>query len=225
MIKKILLDFLNFNFFKKDKEFHEYRYWKSRKNVEGNLLNNHYQRFYTDFFDIPKSFYADKRILDIGCGPRGSLEWADCARERVGLDPLAHKYRNLGTEHHQMQYITGHAEAIPYPECYFDVVMSFNSLDHVSSVEQTIIEIGRVTATGGYFLLLTDVNHDPTPTEPNHFGWEIVEEFMPFFRIINERHYEKGAGGMYQSIETGLLYDHTNLLKRYGVLAAMFQKI
>ena len=29
---------------------------------------------------------------DIGCGPRGSLEWATMAAERVGLDPPVNKY-------------------------------------------------------------------------------------------------------------------------------------
>ena len=39
------------------------------------------------YFNLDKSFYKNKRILDVGCGPRGSLEWDDMALERVGLDP------------------------------------------------------------------------------------------------------------------------------------------
>lgn len=207
------------------KEVYEFRYWKSRKREEGLLDNSHYQLFYTECFGIGKSFYTNKRLLDIGCGPRGSLEWADCARERVGLDPLADQYARLGTGNHSMDYVRGYAESIPYPDGYFDVVTSFNSLDHVARVDDAIVEIARVTKDGGHFLLLTDVNHDPTPMEPNRFGWEIVEQFKPFFTVEYEMHYERNARGLYESIAACETYDHTNSVERYGVLAVIFRRI
>lgn len=48
---------------------------------------------------------AGRRVLDVGCGPRGSLEWADRARVRVGLDPLVDAYRELGVADHAMGYV------------------------------------------------------------------------------------------------------------------------
>jgi len=71
------------------KEANELYYWRQRKNAEGTLSNAHYKDFYTIHFGLPESFYERKVILDIGCGPRGSLEWADMALRRIGLDPLA----------------------------------------------------------------------------------------------------------------------------------------
>jgi hypothetical protein len=70
------------------KERNEIAYWRSRLAAEGQLTNERYFESYTSTFDLEPSFHAGKRILDIGCGPRGSLEWADMAAERVGLDPL-----------------------------------------------------------------------------------------------------------------------------------------
>ena len=58
------------------KEWNEMYYWKKRKGDEGTLRNTHYKRYYTEFFKIEDEFYKNKSILDIGCGPRGSLEWA-----------------------------------------------------------------------------------------------------------------------------------------------------
>ena len=50
--------------------------WKNVSEQEKGILNNkHYEQFYTEIFDLDKNFYNDKIILDIGCGPRGSLEW------------------------------------------------------------------------------------------------------------------------------------------------------
>lgn len=55
-------------------------------------------------------------INNIGYGPRGSLEWANNAKERIGLDPLANKYLKLGTQNQSMKYISGVSENIPFTE-------------------------------------------------------------------------------------------------------------
>ena len=54
------------------KEFNELNYWKQRKKAEGILSNSHYKHFYTTHFGLEDSYYNNKIILDIGCGPRGS---------------------------------------------------------------------------------------------------------------------------------------------------------
>src|SRR5512145_2406788 len=139
----------------KFKERHELACWRKKLRQEsGQLSHRHYERFYTTFFGIEREFYAGKRIVDIGCGPRGSLEWADMAAERVGLDPLVSAYRALGIDRHRMAYVNAPAERIPFPDAYFDVVTSFNSLDHVDDLGQAIREIKRVAKPGGLFLLI-----------------------------------------------------------------------
>lgn len=203
---------------------HELAYWRSRKEAEGQLSNDHYVKFYTSHFGFEPSFYAGKRVLDIGCGPRGSLEWANMAAERVGLDPLANEYLRLGADKHAMRYVASPAEKIPFADGHFDVVCSFNSLDHVDNLERTIAEIIRVVRPGGHVLLLTDVNHDPTPAEPIVFSWEVVDAFKPALECLEVRRYEKKAVGLYQSIDEALAYDDANTTRRYGVLSAKFRK-
>lgn len=85
-------------------------FWRSRLNDQGTLTNDHYAHFYTAHFGWDRAFYRGKCILDIGCGPRGSLEWAAAADLRIGLDPLASAYRQLGTKRHSMYYVAGGAE-------------------------------------------------------------------------------------------------------------------
>ncbi len=208
----------------KTKVANEIKYWKSRKSEEGTLSHSHYAFFYTTHFGLDEAFFDGKKILDIGCGPRGSLEWADMASERVGLDPLADSYRALGADKHKMTYVASPAERIPFGNGYFDVVCSFNSLDHVNDLDQTVSEIIRVVAPGGLFLLLTDVNHDPTPCEPIAYSWEIVEKFLTDMGLVEQRHFEKSPGGMYKSIRTGIAYVHDDKRKRYGILSAKFRK-
>jgi len=207
-----------------DKGHHELAYWQKRKAAEGTLANEQYQAFYTSHFGLSCDDYAGKRVLDIGCGPRGSLEWASMAAERIGVDPLAAEYRKLGAADHQMRYVACGAEHIPFADGHFDIVTSFNSLDHVDDLDETIAEIGRVVRPGGLFLLLTDVNHDPTPAEPIVFGFDVVDGFLPAFEVLETRHYEKRIRGLYQSIDADVPYDHADRTRRYGILSAKLRR-
>ena len=152
----------------------ELSYWLVRKDAEGRFENYWFEDFYTTHFGLTLADYTGKRVLDIGCGPRGSLEWATTAMERVGVDPLADEYRKLGAADQAMTYVAAGAESVPYPDGHFDIVCSFNSLDHVDDLAGAIGEMKRVLAVGGLALLLTDVHEEPTPQEPICFGWDVV---------------------------------------------------
>jgi ubiquinone/menaquinone biosynthesis C-methylase UbiE len=202
----------------------ELAYWSKIKSEEGILTNSHYQYYFTVHFSLSLEYYRGKRVLDIGCGPRGSLEWADMALERIGLDPLANKYKKLGTASHKMTYIPGSSASIPFSDGYFDIVTSFNSLDHVANLDKSIAEIVRVVKPGGLFLLLSELDHPPTSCEPISFSWDIVDRFSPYFHILEERHFERQGRGIYESIQMGVLYNHENPTYRYGIISAKFQR-
>ena len=204
------------------KQYRELVYWKSRKVREKELVNDHYAFFYTGYFELDEAFYAGKRILDIGCGPRGSLEWAHMAAERVGLDPLVAAYRKLGIAHHQMTYVNASAERIPFPDAYFDVVCSFNSLDHVDDLQQTVGEIKRVVKPGGLFLLIVEANHPPLVTEPVTIHWEDTALFEDAFKAERVHKYELGDHDFYQQIAQGCYFDESNPAERSGVQTVKF---
>lgn len=202
----------------------EFAFWANKKAQEGNLRNDHYRFLYTEHWDLPDEFYAGKKILDVGCGPRGSLEWADMAAERIGLDSLVNQYRKLGIDQHQMSYIACGIEKTPYPDGYFDVVASVNSLDHVDDLDAAIKEIKRLVKPGGLFLLLVEVNHPPTVCEPYTMGWDVVDKFKPEFEPTRIRHFENVTRHMRDSL-TGPAYDHDNPEDRVGMLSAMLTRI
>ena len=171
----------------------ELAYWRGRQAEERVLENDWYRDAFTTVFGLDEAFYAGKRILDIGCGPRGSLEWATMASERIGIDPLAKAYEGLNGGRHAMTYVAAGSERIPFADEHFDVVSSVNSFDHVDDLDATIAEITRVTRGGGDFLLLTNVNHPPTRTEPQSFSWDVLDRFEGF-EILEERRLEAVDG-------------------------------
>jgi len=190
------------------------------------MSNDHYLHFYTSHFGMEASYYANKVILDIGCGPRGSLEWADMASRRIGLDPLAKEYLKLGAKHHQMQYMDAPSEHIPLQDGECDAVFSFNSLDHVEDIELTIKEIKRITRPGGIFLLLVEVNHPPTDTEPHELKPQtIVKSLSPEFECEILQVYKPVFYGMYQSILADNKIPNPENTREIGYLSAKFTRV
>lgn len=206
------------------KESHELKYWRERKAAEGTLSNAHYKYFYTEHFALSDAFYEGKKVLDIGCGPRGSLEWATMTAKRVGVDPLADRYRELGTDKHAMEYVAVPSEAIPFPDAQFDVVCTFNSLDHVADVDLTIQEIKRLTRPGGLCLLMVEVNHPATAWEPHTLSPTIVDHFAPEFQCLGMDVYKATEEGLYKSIEKGEKLPDPRNTAEIGWLSARFRK-
>lgn len=208
------------------KEFNELAYWKGRKKIEGALTNDYYKYFYTTHFGLDDAFYMGKFILDIGCGPRGSLEWALMASRRIGLDPLANEYLHLGARDHRMEYLDGRVEDIPIASGKCDVIFSFNSLDHVDDIGQALKEIKRITRPEGYFLLLVEVNHPPTDCEPHNLSPdEIIEMLKPEFACESVRVYRRAGRGIYDSIESGTELDIREWQSAKGYMSAKFIRI
>ena len=204
----------------------EFAYWTERKETAGPLEEgaHHYRSIFTDQFGLDYEFFAGKRMLDIGCGPRGSLTWAGNATERVGLDPLVARYATLQQGDHGMDYVESGAEQIPFPDGHFDVVSTINSLDHVESVEGAIAEITRVTRSGGSLLLLVDVGHDPTPTEPHRLDWDLPEQFGDDWQLVHRRDLERPSDNMLDNLWANQPFNHDDPARRPGVLLARMQR-
>ncbi len=168
----------------------------------------HYEYFFTNFFGLTKADYAGKAVLDIGCGPCGSLEWADNARARVGLDPLANAYRKLVEDDRQtMAYCAAPSEKIPYADGHFDIVTTFNSLDHVDDVDATVAELKRVTSPKGRILVIVEFGHAPTPTEPHRLDETVADKFGPEFKAQDLRLFGVRADhNLYASMKDNVPY-------------------
>jgi SAM-dependent methyltransferase len=202
------------------KSRYELAYWKAVWRDEGGTLQNSwYETYYTSTVGLKREDYAGKSVLDIGCGPRGSLEWCDEARERVGLDPLVNVYRRLGIDRHKMSYINAPSEKIPFADGHFDIVLAKNSLDHVEDLGQTIREIKRVTKPGGLFVLMVEVNHKATIAEPHEFGWDAARQFEPEMSVAFERRLESTS-----TAERPVPYNDADTTPRTGWLVTLLRR-
>jgi len=81
------------------------------------------------------------KLLDVGCGTGiTTIPWS-C--NRYGIDP-ARKLLEKAHDKDDIEYRLAPAEAIPYEDNFFDVVISVTAIQNFEDIEQGLKEIKRV---------------------------------------------------------------------------------
>lgn len=99
-----------------------------------------------------------KKVLDIACGEGyGSNLLANNANHVTGVDINTNviKLAKGKYQKQNLEFITGGVENIPVPDNYVDVVVSFETLEHIADHEKMMAEIKRVLVTGGLLIIST----------------------------------------------------------------------
>ncbi|HUG41001.1 MAG TPA: class I SAM-dependent methyltransferase [Longimicrobiales bacterium] len=99
-------------------------------------------------------------VLDVGCGDAGvPIAFAEAGARAAGLEPhepSVHRGRVRAEEHHvAVDLRHGVAEALPYPDASFDLVILDNVLEHVRDQTRTLTEIHRVLRHDGILYMVT----------------------------------------------------------------------
>jgi SAM-dependent methyltransferase len=88
------------------------------------------------------------RLLDVGCGCGWSTAaFAEAGYEATGMDLNPNAFEPSPSEHFSFQ--AGSAMEIPFPDSSFDVVVTYQCLEHVPSPEKALDEMARVCKPGG----------------------------------------------------------------------------
>jgi hypothetical protein len=74
-------------------------------------------------------------------------------------------------------------------------------------------------------LLITEVGHPPTPTEPIDLSWNITNAFLKSFEVIGERLYEIGNHNIYRQIREDKRFDTSSETPRSGIVTAKMRKL
>lgn len=131
-----------------------------RKKLNGNGLGD------SDGFSEELYYYAlrstqrdaprPRRILEVGCGPGRGLDLLSRLEQGssfVGLD-LSPKAVEFATKHcsnpERVKFVQGDAEALPFADAEFDVVINIESSHNYPHLERFFAEAVRVLKPGGY---------------------------------------------------------------------------
>jgi SAM-dependent methyltransferase len=166
-------------------------WWKTRCDLDGGKLNNsgYRGRLLAIAGEENADFLRGKIVADFGCGPRGSLQWCDQARIRIGIDVLADMYgQYFNIASHDMCYICSTERSIPLPSNYVDVLFTLNAMDHVHNFKAVCREIMRILSPGGEFIGSINLSDRVTITEPQALTEKrIKKHLLKYLEVISYR--------------------------------------
>ena len=142
--------------------------------VPGTLAWDLYQVEHKQRYQWALEYCQDKRVLDVACGTGyGSVILAQRgAAQVVGVDISIEAVASNGKRPPRLMLANSDACNLPFGDGTFDVVVSFETVEHLASPELLLAEISRVLKPGG-LCICSSPNRDFLPSsgpkEPNPF--------------------------------------------------------
>jgi len=118
----------------------------------------HYEHHHRYSLCIP--YAQDRTVLDLACGEGyGSALLANRAREVIGIDisteALTHAKATYAARHSNLRFLQGSASALPLTNASVDLVVSFETIEHLEEQEEMLAEIRRVLRPEGILIIST----------------------------------------------------------------------
>ncbi len=149
----------------------------------------HYHRY-----AFARAAAVGRRVADVACGEGyGSAMLAQVATEVVGLDisdeAIAHarsRYSTLKT----LRFEQGDASNLPWPDASFDLVTSFETLEHLHAQEELVAGFARVLAADGALLISSPDRKTYSDERGFHNEFHVRELYRDELVSLLERHFK-----------------------------------
>lgn len=120
-----------------------------------------YEHWHRYAFALP--LVRGKRVLDAACGEGyGSNLLASEAAEVVGVDISGQAIEHARTAYagqNNLRFVQSDASSLDFPDGHFDVVVSFETLEHLQAQEELVAGFARVLAEDGVLLISSPDKH------------------------------------------------------------------
>jgi len=120
--------------------------------VAGEIWYEHWHRYH---FAAP--LVAGRRVLDVACGEGyGSALLARTAARVTGADIAAPAIAHARTRYSglaNLDFCEADCAALPFADASFDVVVSFETIEHITAQQAFLREVRRVLQPGGFVVL------------------------------------------------------------------------
>jgi len=139
-------------------------------------------------YGFAAKYVRDKRVLDIACGEgygTAALQRAG-SKSVVGID-LSHSTCSRARQKYGERFCTGDAHAIPLDDRSIDVIVSFETIEHIRRPEAFLDECVRVLAPKGLLIVSTPNKavHSESPKQ-NPFHCSEMNE-QDFLALLSSR--------------------------------------
>jgi ubiquinone/menaquinone biosynthesis C-methylase UbiE len=153
----------------------------------GLVYAEHFTRYY-----CAQDLVKGKVVLDIACGSGyGTQLLAKGAKKVYGVDVSrdAVEYARKKFPAKNVEYLTGDATKIPLDDNSVDVVVTFETIEHIKDYHRFLTEVKRVLKDDGLAIISTP--NDTEFAEGNHFHVheftykELIREVKKYFKNID----------------------------------------
>ena len=146
--------------------------------IMGTELDQHYDQTTKNILLGFSQPLTSKRLLDLGTG-NGSL-WNYVSKDVIGyaVDPSIVGVVKTHESYPELTVAVSVGENLPFPDNFFDVVVSADTIEHTFSPKGTLMEIHRVLKPNGSFCVSL-----PTPRSLQIWGKNQIKQrgFHPTF--------------------------------------------
>jgi SAM-dependent methyltransferase len=150
------------------------------------------------------------RALDVGCGEgRFCRRLAAAGIAVAGLDPTPTLLAAARARDRRGTYLLGVAEALPFADLTFDLVVSYLTLIDIPDIDLAIREMARVLAPGGT-LLIANLTNFSTPCADR--GWVKDEQGERLHYPIDRYFEDRGMWVEWRGIR---IINHHRPMRRY----------
>ena len=108
-------------------------------------------------YAFARRFARDKRVLDAACGEGyGSAMLAPAAASVLGVDidePAVAHARQRYAQHANLRFEQGDCTALACGDAQFDLIVSFETLEHVAAQQALIAGFASALAPGGLLIV------------------------------------------------------------------------
>ena len=184
----------------------------------GEIAHEHWHRY-----AFARAFVDGRRVLDAACGEGyGSALLGAAALHVTGVDIDAHTLahaRSVYADRANVEFIEGSAAALPLPDACVDVVVSFETIEHLQAADQPrmLSEFARVLRPDG-LLIVSSPNRPEYSDARNHVNpfhlheldrdelAQLIEPHFPAWHWYRQRRYLGSAlwcedgGGRYEAL-------------------------
>ena len=156
--------------------------------VDGNNIRlEHVHRYL-----LAREMSHAQRVLDIACGEGyGSAILGTVAAHVVGVDIAADVVQHASLKYGQphVEFRRGSCEAIPLDDQSVDIVVSFETIEHISAHEEMMREIRRVLRADGRLIISSPDRHEYSDVEGNQNPYHTRELDRDEFEQLLRRHF------------------------------------
>ncbi len=193
---------------------------KERNYLEGSLMPE--AKFLRDIYylalaryQLACQFAKNKVILDAGCGSGyGSETLAKAGAKKVyGIDlaDRSVRYSQAHHSHKNLVFRQGDLSKLDFPDNFFDLVCTFETIEHIKNYEHAVNEFYRVLKPGGLLIISTPNKAIYSPgTKKPFYPFHYHEFYFSDFKKMLSKFKIQQILGQYIRGRKPLLYSRLN---------------